>query len=889
MPTTYADLVVDNEEVTLNAGDTAPTGDITVGYNGTGILNFNGITIPGGVSNVYLGRETGSSGTINFNSGSMTTGGYMVVGYHGTGAFHLNGGDVTIGGSTYIGDQAGGGGGTMTIGNGTLTTANLIVGQRAKGVFTQNGGEVNVNSNVYISGDVNATGHADSVYTINAGSLNVNDGNGHIYVGNKNTGTMNIGDGVSSPTVLANRVCLGMANGTLNMASGTLTLSQYLLIGQNGGTGVLDLSGTGSISVDQTYIADQPDSTGVMTIRDTASFTTNRLVVGQRYKGTLTQTGGAVQVNGIMYISGDDGGDGHAESAYTISDGTLTVTSGARVGNKNAGTMTIGNGTATPTVKANTFDVGGASGTASELIIKSGDVYATGTGNDGRMNLGVSAGATGKLTMTGGTLDLNSYFIVGVNGAGIVDFQGGKITVNTTSVYLGDNAGSSGAMTISNDAWLDIKNWLVVGQRAQGTLTQNGGKVNVGGQFYISGDGGGGGHPDSLFTMTAGTMEIVQNMHVGNTNRGTVLQQGGDITATALYIGNNANANGKYTMTGGSLKLSNNIFVGEYADSEFIVGDGIHTPIITANAIVIGDKAGINGTMSVASGNITTTGFVPVGDYGNGELSLSGGSFKIGAGLYVGNQPGSSGKLDISGDATLSATNIAVIGQRGPGEVNQTGGTFIVNGTEGLVIGSHTDANHPDGIGTYHLAGGLLKAEQVTVKNGSSLKMTNGGTLQTKLVNNSLTNDGGVLDLAGGWGGYNTTSINGSYTQGAGATLQLGIFDDGTLHINDILSITDDITLDGTLHLLLTDPAQWTLDDVGTSFQIFTKYDTEQTFARVTWTETMLSSLRWDYNPMDGSVYLGLNGSEGGVPEPATWVLMLGMLAGLLLWRKRRS
>jgi len=104
------------------------------------------------------------------------------------------------------------------------------------------------------------------------------------------------------------------------------------------------------------------------------------------------------------------------------------------------------------------------------------------------------------------------------------------------------------------------------------------------------------------------------------------------------------------------------------------------------------------------------------------------------------------------------------------------------------------------------------------------------------------------------------------------------------------MSITGSLQLSGgILDLVLGD--EWTTADVGTSFDIFSAGDVSGSFANLSWTSEKMpdNGLAWVYGFDSitgiGSVTLT---ESGGVPEPATWIMLL-VGGGILAAAGRRN
>ena len=238
------------------------------------------------------------------------------------------------------------------------------------------------------------------------------------------------------------------------------------------------------------------------------------------------------------------------------------------------------------------FDVGAGAGQAGNFTIATGtDLVA---GPNGGLRVGQAGGATGNVTMTGGSvvadgvLDsglVNGDIIIGDVGTGTWTMSDGAVTADDEILLGGFLGTGDGTLNVSGGT-VDVGRGLVVGLfGAKGalnvsggvittfrdvltslgggvpsTLTQSGGTINVG-QHFIHGLAG-----PATYTQTGG------DVHVNGVNgRLTVAEnntsaswdlQNGSITSTHIFLGDFDNSHGTMTVSGGSISLSGNLSVG---------------------------------------------------------------------------------------------------------------------------------------------------------------------------------------------------------------------------------------------------------------------------------------------------------------------------------------
>jgi hypothetical protein len=180
----------------------------------------------------------------------------------------------------------------------------------------------------------------------------------------------------------------------------------------------------------------------------------------------------------------------------------------------------------------------------------------------------------------------------------------------------------------------------------------------------------------------------------------------------------------------------------------------------TCGTLSLGSTAGV-GSLLMSGGSLYSyTQFV--GDSGTGNFTQSGGTNSLSySGLYVGNNPSSSGSYNLSGGSLYAPYQH--IGFNGSGSFTQSGGTNGGNVWLGYNSGSS---------GSYNLSGGALYASQYIGYGGSGNFAQSGGTNSGSIVlgyniggSGSYILSGGSLNAPSQYVGYNGT---GSFTQSGG-------------------------------------------------------------------------------------------------------------------------
>ena len=460
--------------------------------------------------------------------------------------------------------------------------------------------------------------------------------------------------------------------GRLDHTAGTAGTGggSWMFVGQNATAGTYNLANTGSVAGGITGFA---QGTGSL------NATGNLLVgaFGDNRTGTVrVNTSGTLAVSGELVIGDSLGSVGNV----SLETGALTINNKITLGNNRGnGTLTMSGGTLTKTAGDETV-VGRDNGTG--VLAQSGGTVTLNhnlyvgqsSGANGTYTIGGSAvlnigrdfvvgreSGTGALTMTGGTITKigDEKFIVGHNnGVGVVTQSGGTISVNN-ELYIGnENAGASGTYTLSGTGALSVANEVVVGRESgTGVLNVDGGTITTtgNGNMYIGRRNGTG-----TLNQTAGVISVIKEFGVGTRD-------------------DNKIGIGTYSLSGGSLAATNNIFIGK--------------------------ELGASGTMTMTGGTMSTSDKLQIGhNQATGVLTQSGGTVNVQNEVYIGNEnSGSSvGTYTLSGSAELSVGNEVFVGRdNATGTLNLDGGTVTTKKVEGGT-----------GSATVNFNGGILKARE---------------------------------------------------------------------------------------------------------------------------------------------------------------------------------
>jgi autotransporter-associated beta strand protein/T5SS/PEP-CTERM-associated repeat protein len=364
--------------------------------------------------------------------------------------------------------------------------------------------------------------------------------------------------------------------------------------------------------------------------------------------------------------------------------------------------------------------VDAGSGDASSLQVSNGSIHV-GLFDNGALN--VLAGGNAS---TSGDLDVG--FENGGNGTVAVDGLNSSVNVGGVLV-VGDNGGSSGGVSLTNDGLL-----VVNGTNYLGTAADFAAEANSTATLTISG---------ATDANDYSTLEVAHGaLYFGDggnatgevSDGGLLLITGEDYENTGLQIANqfgttsSLTASGYNTTTGYSGEIAvgaGAIVVGQGGNGTLAVLDGGNvndsSEDSAGNSLYVGNQAGALGNVTVSGGfNYGGTfnrselqiynGGTQIGNGGTGSLTILGGGLFIsrgadaqGNGMIVGNQPGVAGNVTVSGlDATsntqsflwlLGGGGALVVGYQGNGTLMvEAGGLAALDGHDAAGVSGNFGA-----------------------------------------------------------------------------------------------------------------------------------------------------------------------------------------------------
>jgi len=795
--------------VTLGMGWTSGAGATTL-WNGNSDSNWFNSANWGWDSIVPLASTTASIQTATGNTPVIAFGltgvaDLLVVGGGANGLLTIDG---TLNSNTgLLGNNSGTPTttGTVNVSGAWTNSGNLHVGNYSVGQLNINGGSVSA-ADAYIgaestaSGTITLTGSGSSLTT-----------SGVLYVGQAGTGTLNVNAGTTVTTAGAEMGSLAGSSGTATVDGGTWNDAAGNLTVGAAGTGDLTVKNGGTLTSITGVIGAAASSSGSkVSITGTGSTWTNSgaLFVGTRGNGSTLDVlsggkvystdgvvaryagaSGTVNVNGsgsLWSLSGNlrVGGDS-SDTANPGGNGTLNIGTGGTVSNANAyigdsagatGSVTVDGGTWT-----NTGNLGvGYSGTGT-LLVENGGTVSSVKGFIGWQN--TSLGSTATVTGSGSSWVMSDTLYVGNSGKGAMTVADGGY-VSSLNGYVGTQylAGQTSTMEVtgSGSIW-NVTNDIVAGYdtNASGSISiTDGAIVTAGGQGMLGHTAGSTG----AATVDNATWNVTGDFNVGWHGTGNLtIQNGGTLTSNRSYIGNETDGSGSATVTGSgsSWTTTGNLYVGAGGSGTLTVAD---SATVTANSIRIAYYDGTTGTLNVGAAE---------GSAAVAAGSLVTNSISFGAGLDAGES--SSGTLVFNHtDSGLAVSSVI----SGAGTVKVLGGTTIFTGantySSGTVIGSGATLQVGNGGTSGSIAGNVTDNGALIFNRSDNLSfagdISGTGSLTKKgaatLTLSGAVDNGGLTDVSAG-----TLALTGSFSGGAinvasGSTLSLADGLTANLHGN---------------------------------------------------------------------------------------------------------
>ncbi|MEN4920481.1 autotransporter domain-containing protein [Achromobacter spanius] len=529
----------------------------------------------------------------------------------------------------------------------------------------------------------------DDVYIGNSATLQTVrlDGTrqvGLFYLGTGGSATLDFDAAASLQTNISVLANSSASQVTMNLAGGQSWTDTSLSVIGNFGRAQVSLSDASSFNGSQVYLGSELGAHGTLHLRDRASATLAALEIGASGTGvldaadknTLVRTGSAVLATGA----------GSSGSATLSNQAQWVVANQLTVGSQGAGSVNVASGAQLSSLSQVTMGL--YAGSRGEITVSGQDssfsasgalfVGARGTGlitieDQGAMIagdtvLGRGGSANGGIVLKGAgtTMGVNTLTIGGdrtdtgaVAAVGRLDISGGA-KASAGQVRLGDAVNASGTLSVTGaGSSLASSDRISVGYAGTGSLVMDSGATLTTQGVLIGHEAGSSGTAtlDGPGTRL-GSSGVV---YVGNVGNGSLqMSSGARLDSTDGYVATEHGSNSSAALSGGAAWVnSGDFFVGHNAGASgaTTVAGGAR---VESRYGILGDLNGARGMMRITgAGSLwQTSSDMNVGRLGQGEMTLTDGGTARAPVIYIANNAGSRGVLNVgaaAGDAPASA------------------------------------------------------------------------------------------------------------------------------------------------------------------------------------------------------------------------------------------
>ena len=511
--------------------------------------------------------------------------------------------------------------GTSASATGSLSKRGLGTLNISKGVDLRGGqayfdaGIVNI-----INDGTAAVGTAPASGTVNLQSLHLRSATFNVPAGTT-LSTINQYSSLGQDTTGTNG---NPDSGTLNIAgTGTFGDSDFNISDNIRTTGALNVTGAGVVTIAGTaYAGKGNNALATVTLSDTSSLSVGttaaarNLVIGQNgATGSLTKSStGTLSVSGEFQVGNNLNGVG----SFTQSAGATTLNNWFATGRDGAkGTTLISGGVVTKQGGNNAY-VGerDRSNTSTFTVNGTGSfVAATGEFWAGQ------GGGVGILNITdNGQFSVNNWLALGranVNSYGELNLSGSASLTKTGGGFLAIGSGGTGVLTQTGNSTMTINGALVGEASSAATMNLLGGTSVFTGQFSLGANGGVSGTINLGGTHTSTMPDVVVGRDAG-TGGGTFNLNGGTLTVNSIRAGSGTGAK--------VINWNGTQVIARTAQTNWI--GGLMNSQVQAGGVKINTN-GVNVTVNSALAHGTALGATVDGGLiksGSGTLTLAGSS-----------------------------------------------------------------------------------------------------------------------------------------------------------------------------------------------------------------------------------------------------------------------
>lgn len=860
---------------------------IGVGHLGNGQVDVdNGGTLAIG-TDAYVGAGPTGTGLVNVSGATsrFTSGRTLLLGNEGNGTVKVFDGAQMTSVTGYVGNTRTGVGVAEISGAGSrwLNTGVLNIGEYGKGtVKVLDGASAEVRGNLYLGNQaLSASLRSRGDLVVSGADARFVQTSGQTVVGNAGVGAIEVSDGASAGL---GATTLGMASSGVGTARATGVGSRLeaasLTLGASG-WGRVDVDNGGTVAVaNDVELGAGVNGTGVLVVNGAdAQFTTGgTLRIANVGYGTLQVLDGGLLSSAAAVLGVARTGDASAEisgagsqwlntgalSIGELGKATVKVLDGARLDIQ--GDLAVGNGAISASDRSRGDLL--VSGTGARVEQTGG---TTRVGNAGVGNLDISNGGTvalgnvlvgdsaqgqGTIGVTGaGSSWSSSSLSVGESGQATFTVADGASADIAGDILLARNAGSSGTLTVGQDAVLAV-----------GTGTAS--AVLSDGQGASRFDMAGG-------TLRTGTALSVDTAVLLSADATFDVEVDGSLTTSRAFTGPgklHKTGSGTLTLRGDSTGWNSALLVDEgsvtLANGAALGGgwlgmaDG--TTLALGDAVALNNSVQLQGevAVAVATGESATLSGNVSGNSSSTLVKRDGGTLTLGGGTTGGLTRVEDGTLRVTGNA-LNGGDVQIDGA-GTLQIDTTrvltyAGQFSGEGT--LRQGRHflTLTGDSSGFtGTTVVNGGMLAVEGAlggwVQLDNSALLAGNGSLGSVQLLGGSVLSPGSRVS-----GGIGRLSIRGDLLFDPSATFSVDVAADGRSDRVDVAGIA---SLGGAGTVAVAAAGDW---QVSTRYTVLTAGDgVDGTFAGVTSNFAFLDpTLSYDTN----NVYLTMARNDIALPE----------------------
>jgi T5SS/PEP-CTERM-associated repeat protein len=495
--------------------------------------------------------------------------------------------------------------------------------------------------------------------------------------------------------------------------TGSLMLSGNLNVGTTSvyTSATLEITGPGVLECNAAMLGGPDDTHGILTVDHTDMVLHDGgLLVGDNGRGTLDVEGGAISCFSAVHVGNAGGGRGNV--MVNGDDSVLSAERWLSVGEYGSGQLTISGGGCVDNAEGRVGWYAGSTGTV--MVTDSGSAWdcffdvRIGDEGEGALTIkdggeahvdtwvGIGYGATGDGTATvtdaGSSWTIVDTLNVAEAGIGSLEIKNGG-SVDDAHGFIGNGATGQGEVTVTgaNSTWTN-SGLLTVGNAGQGTLDVLAGGHVTAGEVIVG--WGPGSHGEAVVSGTGSNLNNSGGTTVGfNASGSLVVQNGASLANTFAHIGNGATGQGEVTVTGENSAWTNSglLTVGNAGHGTLDVLAGGH---VTAGELIIGWGQGSHGDVTVDGPQslLEDSGETTVGYDAYGSLAVTGLGTTTSSYATVGRGQTGEGSATVSGRGSRwSIDNDLTVGGSGHATLSILNGGLVDVGRALTIDGNGGD------------------------------------------------------------------------------------------------------------------------------------------------------------------------------------------------------